>query len=40
MLMKRLAPLPWSVAERVANRAANTAQKKAKEDKKKMEQLK
>jgi hypothetical protein len=40
MLTEHLAPLPRSVAERVANRAANVTQKKAKEDKKKMEQLK
>jgi hypothetical protein len=40
MLTEHLAPLPRSAAERVANRAVNATQKKAKEDKKKMEQLK
>jgi hypothetical protein len=37
MLMEHLAPLPRSAAERVVNYATNVAQKKAKEDKKKME---
>lgn len=36
MLTEHLAPL-WTMAERVANRALNAAQKKAKKDKRKVD---